>query len=107
MIRIDVKPLSVNETWKGKRYKTNAYLSYEKLLMYLLPKIEIPKAPYLIKFEFGFSSKGSDWDNPIKPLQDVLQKKYGFNDKDVYEAVVSKKIVKKGEEYLKFKIESI
>jgi Holliday junction resolvase RusA-like endonuclease len=48
-----------------------------------------------------------DWDNPIKPLQDVLCKKYGFDDRDIYEGVVRKVVVKKGEEFLKVKLESI
>lgn len=39
-----------------------------------------------------------DWDNPIKPLQDILQKKYGFDDKDVVKALIHKIKCKKGEE---------
>lgn len=49
----------------------------------------------------------SDWDNPVKPLQDILQKKYRFNDKDIIEASVKKVKVIKGQEYFKVKIESI
>lgn len=42
----------------------------------------------------------------MKPIQDILQKKYGFNDKDVMKAEVTKVIVPKGQEYFKFKIEN-
>jgi Holliday junction resolvase RusA-like endonuclease len=48
----------------------------------------------------------SDWDNPVKPLQDILQKKYGFNDKDIFQGTVSKRKVNKGEEYFLVKLET-
>lgn len=104
MVKINVKPLSVNEVWQGKRFKTNKYKVYEALLLNILPDYKLPEPPYEIRFEFGFSNFASDWDNPIKPLQDVLQKKYGFNDKNVTRAVIDKVKVSKGEEYFKFAI---
>ena len=104
MNRIKVKPLSVNEVWKGKRYKTDSYKNYEYKLLFILPKIKIPDPPYEVLYRFGFSSISSDWDNPVKPFQDVLSKKYGFNDKLIRRAVVETEIVKKGEEYLEFEI---
>lgn len=108
MIKVDIKPLTVNQAWQGRRYKTDEYKAYEFALMHLLPKkITLPQKPYRIYLEFGISSKLSDWDNPIKPFQDILQKKYGFNDRDVFEGIVKKVIVKKGEEYVRFKIETM
>lgn len=106
MITVNIKPLSVNEVWQGRRFKTQAYKSYEKAVLLMLPKrIELPSPPFSITFEFGVSSKLSDWDNPIKPFQDILCKKYGIDDRDIYKGTVSKVLVKKGEEYVKFKIE--
>ena len=102
-IKYNIKPLSVNECWQGKRFKTNAYKHYELELMYKLPKLKLPEPPFEIYFEFGFSNILCDWDNPVKPLQDILQKKYGFNDKDIVKAIVKKVKVKKGEEYFKVK----
>lgn len=105
MIKIEIKPLSVNQAWKGQRYKTKAYKAFEKLLLMSLPKkIEVPPERIKIVFEFGFSSKLADIDNPIKMTLDVLQKKYGFNDREVYSLEVQKVIVKKGDEYIKFEI---
>ena len=79
MKRIEIKPLSVNEAWKGKRYKTEKYKDYEKILFLLLPKkIDLPPPPYEIHFKFGFSSSLADYDNPVKILQDILSKKYGL-----------------------------
>ena len=53
-----------------------------------------------IEFFFGFSNSASDLDNPIKLLLDLAQKKYGFNDKMVFELNVRKCIVKKGEDFI-------
>jgi glycosyltransferase involved in cell wall biosynthesis len=47
--------------------------------MWILPKkIEIPSGKFGIKLKFGLSSKNADFDNPVKPFIDVLQKKYSF-----------------------------
>jgi len=104
MVKIDIKPISVNQCWQGRRFKTNKYKSYEKEMLFRLPKIKIPEPPYKVYYEFGFSSAASDLDNPIKPLQDILQKKYEFNDKDIFEMTAKRVKVKKGQEYLKFEL---
>ncbi len=104
MVRIDIKPLSVNKAYYGKLTKTSELRKYTRDLGYLLPTIKLPEPPYHLYIKWGFSSKGSDWDNPIKPLQDCLADKYGFNDNQVYEAHIVKKIVPKGQEYIKFSI---
>ena len=103
-MKIEIKPLSVNQCWQGKRFKTPIYKSYEKELLLILPNLTIPEGDLEIIITFGFSSKASDWDNPIKPFQDILQKRYGFNDSRVYKATIIKDIVKKGKEYIKFNI---
>lgn len=102
-----VKPLSVNECWQGRRFKTDKYKAYEKELLYTLPALKIPPPPYRIEFEFGMSNVLSDWDNPVKPLQDILQKKYNFNDKDIFEAMVKKKKVSEGAWYFSVKITTL
>ena len=104
-MKIPLKPISVNQCWQGRRFKTPLYTKYEKDCLMILPKKDIGLPPYLISLEFGFSNKASDLDNPIKPTLDILQKKYGFNDSEVYELRISKKIVKKGQEYTLILIE--
>lgn len=107
MIRIKEKLLSVNDAWKGKRYKTDNYKTYQTKLLWLLPrKIDIPPPPFEIYFRFGFSSTSADWDNPVKPLQDILSKKYGFNDKLIRRAVVDTEIVQKGDEFFEFELKT-
>lgn len=102
--KIKIKPLSVNECWRGKRFKTPKYKCYEIELLLKLEDLEVPKGKLEINIIFGFSSKNSDWDNPIKPFQDILQKKYKFNDRQVYRATIDKVIVEKGEEFIEFEI---
>jgi len=103
----NIPPLSVNQCWKGRRFKTKQYLAYEQELLLTLPIQQLPEPPYKIYFEFGFSNFNSDWDNPIKPLQDIISKKYGFNDKNIHEGSAKKIKVKKGEEYILVRLESI
>lgn len=109
MMRLKIKPLSINECWQGKRFKTKKYDYYEKLVFYSLPKdLIIPKdtkLSFIVKA--GFSSKNADLDNILKPIQDILQKRYNFNDKMIYKIVAEKEDVKKGEEYFEFNIEKI
>lgn len=107
-IELQVKPLSVNMCWQGRRFKTKKYKEYEKLLLQALPRTRIPREGKLfIRYEWGFSSSASDIDNPIKPLQDILQKRYNFDDKRVWKLEVIKKKVKKGEEYMKIDIRKL
>lgn len=105
-IRINIRPLSINKAYKGKRFRTPEYNAYKKALHCLLPKITLPEPPYAITFKFGYSSMASDWDNCIKPAQDCIAEKYGFNDKLIHRGVVDKVKVEKGKEFFEFKIES-
>lgn len=105
VIKVKVKPLSVNRVWQGRRFKTKEYKDYETLVLSLLPDaLEIPDGELQVVYEFGLSNMSSDWDNPVKPFQDVLQKKYGFNDSRIVKAVVIKSKVDKGEEFIAFSI---
>ena len=103
--KLNEKPLSINEAWQGKRFKTPIYKSYEETILLTMPKGKIDVEQMLrIEFFFGFSNKASDLDNPVKLLLDIAQKKYGFNDKNVFELNVRKCIVKKGEEFIQMGI---
>jgi Holliday junction resolvase RusA-like endonuclease len=101
---LNIKPLSVNDAWKGRRFKTDKYKDYEKAILLLLKPMEIPEGKLELYLKWGFSSAGSDWDNPIKPFQDCLQKKYNFNDNRVVRAVTEKVKVKKGAEFIEWEL---
>tara|TARA_R100000951_G_C2601997_1_gene168468 strand:- start:13 stop:348 length:336 start_codon:yes stop_codon:yes gene_type:complete len=106
-IQIHRKPLSVNACWQGKRFKTPLYKDYEKEILELLPeKYDIPEGDLQVRYEFGLNTM-ADWDNPVKPLQDILQKKYDFDDRRIMKAEVIKKVVKKGDGYFNFEIRGL
>lgn len=104
--KLQIKPLSVNMAFRGKKYRTDAYSDFIRKMHYLLPKqIDIPDPKNIkLAIEFGFSSKASDIDNCCKSFIDCLVKKYKFDDRQIYELHVFKSIVKKGDEYIKFRI---
>lgn len=105
MLKIPIKPLSVNEAWKGRRFKTDAYKSYSAGILLILPKrIDIPDGPLEIEYRFHVSNPASDWDNPIKPVQDIICFRYGINDKRIMRAVVEKVICPKGQECTEFEL---
>jgi len=103
-MRIDIKPLSVNECWAGRRFKTPKYKAYEIELMLKLTNMEIPEGRLSLWITTGFSNINADCDNILKPFIDILQKKYGFNDNRIYEIKIEKEKVKKGMEYISFGI---
>lgn len=106
--KIDRKPLSVNQAWQGKRFKTNLYKKYEKEMLLILPKSKAKFEGMLrIELFFAFSSAASDLDNPVKPILDILQKKYKFNDNQIFELNIRKCNVPKGKEYLTILIEPL
>ena len=103
--KINQKPLSVNQAWQGKRFKTPIYKDYEKSMLLMMPKAKVDAEEMLrVEFFFGFSNKASDLDNPVKLLMDIAQKKYCFNDKNVFELNIRKCLVKKGEEFIQMGI---
>ena len=105
MIHLDIKPLSVNKAYRGRRFASKDLKSFKDKLAYILPKLKVPKGRLQVEYIFGVSSKGSDGDNLIKAFQDCLSEIYGFNDNQIYSWKIAKVIVKKGEEFIEFKIE--
>ncbi len=105
-IKIKIQPMSTNKAYRGRRFKTDSYKKYEFAVKCCMPKrITIPDGPLRINYIFGMSSQLADVDNPIKPLQDILQSRFGFNDKRVFFIQAEKIIVAKGEEFIAFHIE--
>lgn len=107
MRKINIKPLSVNECWQGRRFKTKEYKQYEKDLLLMLPNAKLKIQRVSIDIVFGFSNSLCDIDNPLKPFLDILQKKYNINDRDIYKLIVSKEVIKKGNEFIKYQITEI
>jgi Holliday junction resolvase RusA-like endonuclease len=102
MNRIKIKALSVNLCWRGRRFKTDDYLDFEKEMLHLLPKDKISSGRLFLRLKIGLSNRRADIDNPVKPILDILQKKYGFNDNQIYLMEIEKEDVEKGKEYIEF-----
>jgi Holliday junction resolvase RusA-like endonuclease len=96
-----VKPMSVNDAFTGRIRKSRTYRAYIKNVLKLLPQVDIPSRGKLeIKLVFGFSNSQADFDNPIKPIVDILKKKYGFDDSRIYSGTICKMLVDHGEEFI-------
>lgn len=105
MQKIPLKAISLNEAYRGRRFKTKKLQQFKYDVSMLLKKRDIPANKKLkVIYIFGLSSKGSDGDNCIKAFQDVLSESYGFNDNKIYKWEVEKVDVKKGEEYIEWDI---
>jgi Holliday junction resolvase RusA-like endonuclease len=103
---LNIKPLSINVAFKGRKFRTKDYDNFIKTMLMILPNsLKIDSKAHLKLFvTFGYSSRASDIDNALKPFIDCLVKKYGFDDRNIYELDVRKEIVKKGDEFIFFKI---
>jgi Holliday junction resolvase RusA-like endonuclease len=71
--------------------------------MAMLPDYEIVSFRGLV-LTFGFSNMQSDVDNPTKLVIDILQKRYGVNDRDLMELHLYKQKVAKGNEFIKIEL---
>ena len=104
-ISTGLKPLSANKMHIGRKVDSAEYRRYKNSLMRRLPDIDIPDGPLRVRLLACFSSKLADLDNVLKPFLDVLQARYGFNDRHIHRIVAQKKIVPKGDETLLFAID--
>ena len=79
----DTKPLSVNEAWQGKRFKTKAYLAYEEEMLLLLPARKKVSGYVEVIYRFGIPRRFDviDVGNFEKLLSDIIVKK-GYIDDD-------------------------
>ena len=103
--KLNEKPLSINGAYLGRKIKSDAYRQHEKTMLLQMPAGKVdPTIMLRVELFFGYSSQASDIDNGIKVTIDIAQKKYGFNDKNVFELNVRKCIVKKGEEFIQMGI---
>ena len=106
-IKINIKPLSVNRAWQGRRYKTSEYKAWEQEMLYRLPPTECCSGSIRLEIVVGVSNIRSDIDNVLKPFLDVLQKKYGFDDNQIFELEIRKEKVKKGKEFIEFLVKPL
>jgi len=101
-MKINIKPLSVNQAYTWRRFKTENYRQYEKALIMLLPKIEIKQNTKLKLEMVVWINWRQDIDWVLKCFIDILQRFHWFNDNMIYEIHIQKEKVKKWQEYIDF-----
>ena len=90
---LDMKVLSVNKAWKGRRRKTEDYKKYEIDVARMIGRCESGfTGPVQITYTFYMINHTmADNDNPVKPLQDILVKLgYIEDDRFVYRTILNK-----------------
>lgn len=103
--KIQIRPLSLNMAYVGRRFSTDALKSFKREMAVLLPRIKVPTGKLMVTYKFGVSSKASDADNLAKATTDCIAECYGFNDRIIYKFVIEKEDVKKGAEFIQFEIQ--
>jgi len=105
---LEVKPLSVNDAWKGRRFKTDSYKAFRRNVLLMLRPMHLPQTGKLqLHLKYGFTTAGADIDNPTKMIIDILSEKFKFNDNRIYRLIIDKDVVGKGNEYFAFEFTGI
>ncbi len=110
MINLPIKPLSFNNAYRAVRVKNRAsiaktpeYKQYTKDLPLLLPPMhQLPPGKLVFIVKFYFATAASDYDNPIKAMQDLICDYYGVNDNKIYMGMQEKIVAGKGNERIEF-----
>ena len=106
MIEIPIKPLTANRMWKGRRFKSTEYKTFQTAMVALLNRsgLVIPDGRLTFEVEAGVSGR-FDLDNVIKSTLDTIQlHDPNFNDVDVFRIVATKILKKPRDEYLAFNL---
>jgi len=105
---IPIKPVSVNQVWQGRRFKTPLYKRYEKECLALLagqPKAEQAKE-YDVTYRFYIKNFAlTDAGNLEKPLTDILCKAGLMKDDRYIRRLTLEKHRARGEERIEVEIE--
>ena len=104
-MRIDIKPLSVNACWQGRRYKTPEYKDFEEECLLLLRNKKMIKGPVVVYYNCYIKNYSrSDVGNFEKPLSDIITKAGLIEDDRFIKKIVMEKFKSK-EEYIDIIIE--
>lgn len=98
-VEIEIKPLSINKAFQGRRFKTTECKKYEQEFLFLLPKKEkiTGKVGIILTF-FLHHPLMSDMDNYLKLILDMLKKgEYIQDDRYFYFEQLQKRMIPKKE----------
>ena len=91
-LKLGIKPISINEAFQGRRFKTKKCKKFEEDLSYLLPAKKCIPGKVQVRYKFYLKNHAlTDYDNMIKVMQDSLVKKgYIEDDRKIYRAMIDK-----------------
>lgn len=91
-VKIPLKPISINEAFKGRRFKTKKCKEFCDDFLLVAPKKEMIKGEVEIIYTFFVKNhKLADYDNLIKITQDmIVQCGYIEDDRKIYKATIYK-----------------
>ena len=103
-IRIPLAPISVNECWQGRRFKTSKYDDFIQDMLLVMPARKCVEGALSIHLTFGLPSLlRGDLDNLVKPVLDCMVKKGWIKDDRYINEIVARK-VKSKEKYIEIEI---
>jgi Holliday junction resolvase RusA-like endonuclease len=92
MITLNIKPISTNQLFQGRRFKTKKYDDFIATALSLMPKREIVKGKIGMNIDFYFkTAERSDIDNLLKAILDSIVKAgYIEDDRFIWEMKIKK-----------------
>ena len=107
MIVINLKPVSTNKIWKGKRWMSKEGAQFKKDCLLLLrakqAKLKVMEGEMSIHFRFGLSRE-MDTSNCIKLVEDCVALALGVDDIKFRGMTATKEKVAKGKEFIAVEI---
>ena len=106
-VRLNLKPVSTNEMYGGKKFKSKKARQFESDAAILLARNArqriLPNGDLTIHFRFG-TTRQKDLSNNVKLLEDIIARHYGIDDRRFCGQTAVRVPVKKGEEFIIFQI---
>ena len=107
MYTLELKPISVNEAYKGRKWMTDKHREFKKVAAILLSRMDFPKLkekePFYIIYHF-YTDASVDIDNMVKVVQDCITQCLGTDDRYIYGLYIEKHKIKRGNERIEFNI---
>ena len=104
---LDIKPISINKAFRGRRFKTQECNDYEDDFMKIAPRQKMIEG--IVEIEYKFYTKNhkmADIDNMIKVTQDLLVKcHYIEDDRKIYKLIVYK--IPSDRDYMEIEIKKL
>lgn len=108
VVSLNIKPVSTNNLYGGKRYKKKEAKEFENTISWLLKiyanSVKLPEQGELELITRFYVSRKFDTSNCLKLLEDCISKHFQINDRRFAGHKISRVKVKPGQEKIKFLI---